>query len=81
MDAMDYLQSPRGPNRAHAGKEQIKSELIAKLDPDERDLSPRPKWSDGRRMIGTLNNSTGMRPFSITAARRLRQDSSENNFV
>jgi len=44
MDAMDYLQSPRGPNRAHAGKEQIKSELIAKLDPDERDLSPKPKW-------------------------------------
>jgi hypothetical protein len=31
-------------NRAHAGKARIKSRLIADLDPDERDLPPKPKW-------------------------------------
>ncbi len=31
-------------NRAHAGKARIKSRLIANLDPDEWDLSPKPKW-------------------------------------
>ena len=31
-------------NRAHAGKERIKSRLIADLDPDEWDLPPKPKW-------------------------------------
>jgi hypothetical protein len=31
-------------NRAHAGKEKIKSRLIADLDPDEWDLPPKPKW-------------------------------------
>lgn len=30
--------------RAHAGKEKIKSRLIADLDPDEWDLPPKPKW-------------------------------------
>jgi hypothetical protein len=31
-------------NRAHAGKERIKSRLIVNLDPDEWDLPPKPKW-------------------------------------
>ena len=31
-------------NRAHAGKEKIKSRLIADSDPDEWDLPPKPKW-------------------------------------
>jgi hypothetical protein len=31
-------------NRAHAGKEKIKSRLIADLDPDEWDEPPKPKW-------------------------------------
>jgi hypothetical protein len=31
-------------HRPHAGKERIKSRLIADLDPDEWDLPPRPKW-------------------------------------
>jgi hypothetical protein len=31
-------------NRAHAGKERIKSRLIAHLDPNEWDLPPKPKW-------------------------------------
>jgi hypothetical protein len=31
-------------NRAHAGKEKIKSRLIADLDLDEWDLPPKPKW-------------------------------------
>jgi hypothetical protein len=31
-------------SRAHAGKERIKSRLIADLDPDEWDFPPKPKW-------------------------------------
>jgi hypothetical protein len=31
-------------NWAHAGKEKIKSRLIADFDPDEWDLPPKPKW-------------------------------------
>jgi hypothetical protein len=31
-------------DRAHAGKERIKSRLIGNLDPDEWDLPPKPKW-------------------------------------
>jgi hypothetical protein len=31
-------------NRAHAGKQRIKSRLIADLNPDEWDLPPKPKW-------------------------------------
>lgn len=31
-------------NRAHAGKERIKSRLIANLEPDDWDLPPKPKW-------------------------------------
>jgi hypothetical protein len=31
-------------NRAHLGKSQIKARLIEDLDPDERDLPPKPKW-------------------------------------
>ena len=31
-------------NRAHLGKERIKSRLIGGLDPDEWELPPKPKW-------------------------------------
>jgi hypothetical protein len=31
-------------DRAHLGKSKIKSRLIAKLDPDDWDLPPKPKW-------------------------------------
>jgi hypothetical protein len=31
-------------NRAHNGKERIKSRLIADLDPEEWDFPPKPKW-------------------------------------
>ena len=35
-------------NRAHQGQAKIKSRLIADLDPDEWDLSPKPKWTRWR---------------------------------
>ena len=31
-------------SRAHAGKARIKSRLIARLDPEQWDLPPKPKW-------------------------------------
>jgi hypothetical protein len=31
-------------DRGHAGKEKIKARLIGKLDPEEWELPPKPKW-------------------------------------
>jgi hypothetical protein len=35
---------PVGYYRGHAGKAKIKSRLIRDLDPDDRELTPKPKW-------------------------------------
>ena len=44
-DRLAYQSQFNGAtNRAHAGKEKIKSRLIADLDPDEWDEPPKPKW-------------------------------------